>query len=90
MKHSFLSAAAALASLALVGAAAAQPAGADAVRQACAADFQKLCPDAKPGDGSLRACARAHFTEFTGACRQAMLQMRQAMQSGQSEPPKHN
>jgi hypothetical protein len=66
------------------GATAAQPADDGAVRQACAADFQKACPDAKPGDGTLKACARAHFMSFSGPCKTALKALRAKMQqSGQ-------
>ena len=68
------------------GAAAAQPAAdAGGVMQACSADFQKACPDAKPGDGKLRACAKAHFMSVSEPCKTALKAMRAKMQqSGQA------
>ena len=77
---------AALLAIALLGGAAvAQPADDSGVRQACAADFQKACPDAKPGNGALKACAKAHFMSFSAPCKSALKAMRARMkQSGQS------
>lgn len=63
------------------GAASAEPAGGDALRQVCAADFQKACPDAKPGDGALKACAKAHFMSFSHPCKTALKAMRARMQA---------
>jgi hypothetical protein len=57
------------------GAATAQPA-ADPL-QACAPDFQKFCPDAKPGPtGGRRECIRAHVSELSDACKQAIAAFR--------------
>jgi hypothetical protein len=82
MTLSRLAAAALAAALLTAGAASAQPAGGD-VRQLCATDFQKACPDAKPGDGSLKACAKAHFMSFSKPCKDALKAMRARMtQSG--------
>ncbi|HLY77847.1 MAG TPA: hypothetical protein VKQ70_00620 [Caulobacteraceae bacterium] len=80
-----LTAAALAVALIAAGAAAAQPADDGAVRQACAADFQKACPDAKPGNGALKACAKAHFMSFSHPCKTALKAMRARMQqSGQT------
>jgi hypothetical protein len=82
--------AAALALALLAGAAAAdQPTSAAAVREICAADFQKACPDAKPGGGALKACAKKHFMSFAYPCRHALkalrAQMRRSGQAGDLE-----
>jgi len=72
--------AAAVASLALAGAALAQP-GADA-RAACRADIQKFCPDAKPGPGgTLRACIREHQAQLSDGCKAAIAAMIAARQA---------
>jgi hypothetical protein len=67
---------------ALAGAALAQPAqpqGRGMVRQACAADIQKLCPDAKPGPGGgMRECIMSHQSELSDGCKTALAQMRAA------------
>jgi len=80
-----LAAAALSIALFAAGAAVAQPADDGGVRQACAADFQKACPDAKPGNGALKACAKAHFMSFSQPCKTALKAMRAKMQqSGQT------
>jgi hypothetical protein len=84
MTHRLTAAALSIALFA-AGAAAAQPVDDSGVRQACAADFQKACPDAKPGNGALKACAKAHFMSFSHPCKTALRAMRARMQqSGQS------
>ena len=74
----------------IAGAALAQPpsdgggggGGGGGVRQACMADFQKACPDAKPGPGGgMRECAKAHFSEFSQPCQSALQAMRARMQA---------
>ena len=70
------------ASLAIAGAALAQPQGGGGVRAACQADFQKLCPDAKPGPGgTLRACIRDHQAQLSDGCKSALAAMRAARQA---------
>ena len=77
-----LTAAAFAIALFAANAAVADTAGGDGdVRQACAADFQKACPAAKPGDGSLKQCARQHFMSFSSPCQSALKAMRARMQS---------
>jgi hypothetical protein len=41
-------------------------------REACRPDVEKLCPDAKPGDGSVRACLHDHEADLSDGCKQAM------------------
>jgi hypothetical protein len=85
MTHSRLIAATLAAAL-VAGAAFAQPAqGNGGVRQACMADLQKACPDAKPGPGGgMRECARAHFSEFSQPCQSALQAMRARMQAARA------
>ena len=87
MTHSRLIAATLAATL-FAGAAFAQPAGGGgngAVRQACMADIQKACPDAKPGPGGgMRECAKAHFKEFSQPCQSALIAMRARMQAARA------
>jgi hypothetical protein len=72
--------AAVLAATLFAGVASAQSAAeSDEVRQVCAADFQKACPDAKPGHGALKACAKAHFMSFSTPCRHELRAMRARM-----------
>lgn len=37
----------------------------------CAADFEKLCKDVKPGGGRLLACLKQHEAELSATCKQA-------------------
>ena len=46
-------------------------------REACRADYQRLCHGVKPGDGRIRGCFKAHRGEISPACR-AVLQQRRA------------
>jgi len=81
MKHPVIAVAGSLASLALAAAVIADTSTAtEAVRQACAGQFEKLCPGVEEGGGALRACARAHFFKFTASCRKAMMHMPKATQ----------
>ncbi|HTX48256.1 MAG TPA: hypothetical protein VME40_02590 [Caulobacteraceae bacterium] len=86
MKHPIFAAAFAGA-LAVASVASAQPAGGGGgggVRQACAADIQKACPDAKPGPGGgMRECIRDHWDQLSDGCRAAITKMRaQRQQQG--------
>jgi hypothetical protein len=61
------------------------PAGAGAVRAACAADLSKLCPDAQPGNGSIRQCISSHRDQLSDGCKSALaaaMARRQAAQFG--------
>jgi hypothetical protein len=91
----YRSIAAGLALALVAGAVSAQPTprpGA-AMRQACMADFQKVCPDAKPGPGGgLRDCIVAHFADLSAPCKDAIMTMRaarraQQQQGGGTPPP---
>lgn len=74
-------AAAALAAALFASAATAQSAAdTDEVRLACAADFQRACPTATPGNGSLKACAKAHFMSFSKPCKTTLKAVRARMQ----------
>jgi hypothetical protein len=67
----------------IAGAASAQPAG--SVREACAADMQKACPDAKPGPGGgMAMCGKQHFSEFSQPCQSALVAMRARMQAARA------
>lgn len=66
----------------------AQPPAGGVVRQACMADAQKLCPDAKPGPGGgLRACMKDHYASLSDACKSAIAQMRAQHQHQPPPPP---
>ena len=55
--------------LACAGAVAQQP----EVRQACGAEIQQYCAEAKPGAGRVKKCVEDHFSQFSEACKQALL-----------------
>jgi len=75
-RPTILAGAAALALLA-AGVAAAQPPPGGGVREACAADTQKLCPDAKPGPGGgMRQCIRSNYASLSDGCKAAIQAMR--------------
>lgn len=58
-----------IAALAAPPSAAAEGAG---PREACRADFARLCKGVKPGDGRVRACIKAHRAEISPQCRAAL------------------
>jgi hypothetical protein len=65
------------------------PAAAGSVRQACAADISKLCPDAQPGNGSVRQCITAHRDQLSDGCKSALAARMAARQAAGSSAP-HN
>ncbi|HXQ10381.1 MAG TPA: hypothetical protein VN805_05205 [Caulobacteraceae bacterium] len=65
------------------------PAGVGSVRQACAADISKLCPDAQPGNGSIRQCIAAHSDQLSDGCKSALAARAAARQAAGSSAP-HN
>lgn len=42
-------------------------------RQACGADISQVCAAVQPGGGRISECVREHFTEFSAACRNALI-----------------
>jgi len=51
-----------------------------AMRQACMADFQRFCPDAKPGAGGIARCIQQNRQSLSESCSTAVAQMRAARQ----------
>jgi hypothetical protein len=43
-------------------------------RRACTADYRKLCPGVRPGEGRVVACFEEHARQLSPGCRQAMRQ----------------
>jgi hypothetical protein len=41
-------------------------------RKACRADYSKLCPGVRPGEGRVVACFEQHVRQLSPGCRQAM------------------
>jgi len=52
-------------------AASAQQASSQA-REACGADFKRLCSGVSPGGGRIRQCLSEHFAELSGPCKQVI------------------
>ncbi|MEO8926047.1 MAG: hypothetical protein ABI306_02690 [Caulobacteraceae bacterium] len=71
MKFHTLASLATAASLLAVGFAAAQPAGPPKVKEACAADIQKMCATAGPGRATMQ-CMRGHMADASPGCQSAM------------------
>ncbi len=71
----------AIAACLAAGAAAAQtpPAPMPKLREVCAADVQKLCPDVTPGHGAVAQCVRGHVQELSPDCKSALMARREAM-----------
>jgi len=42
------------------------------MRKACMADYRKLCPGVRPGEGRVVACFEEHMGELSPGCRQSM------------------
>jgi hypothetical protein len=85
---SFLRTAGALAACLAAGAGAAQtPPPTPKLRQICAADFQKLCPNVTPGHGALAQCVRGHVQELSSDCKSALMARREAMRARKAAMP---
>jgi len=69
----------------------AQPAGAGAgsLRAACAADVTKLCPDAQPGNGSIRQCFASHRDQLSDGCKAALAAAMARRQAGAQSGAPH-
>ena len=48
------------------------PPGAGKMREACAADVKKLCPDTPMGGGKIMQCLKEHSDSVSDGCKQAM------------------
>ena len=59
-------------SLMLLGSAAsAQEAG--VIARACAGDIDRLCAGVPPGEGRIKACMKAHISQLSAPCFDALL-----------------
>jgi len=41
--------------------------------RACAGDIDRLCPGVPPGQGRIKACMKAHVTELSAPCFDAIM-----------------
>lgn len=41
-------------------------------RQACTADFRRLCPGTRPGGGRVKQCFHDHYAALSPACKMAV------------------
>ncbi len=55
-----------------------EPAPMPKLRQVCAADFQRLCPDVTPGHGAVAQCVKGHLQELSPDCKSAVMARREA------------
>ena len=44
-----------------------------AIARACAADIDRLCAGVPPGEGRIKACMKAHVTELSAPCFDAIM-----------------
>ena len=57
------------------------------VREACAADIAKFCPDVQAGGGRVRECFRAHKDELSDGCKAALKEMRAEHRAAKADAP---
>ncbi|MFO1048532.1 MAG: cysteine rich repeat-containing protein [Geminicoccaceae bacterium] len=43
------------------------------IARACAADIERLCAGVPPGEGRIKACMKAHISEVSAPCFDALL-----------------
>ena len=43
------------------------------IAKACAADIERFCPGVPPGEGRIKACMKAHVTDLSAPCIDAMM-----------------
>ena len=56
-----------------------------AVRAACQADMQRLCHGVKPGGGRIGECVKAHISEMSPGCLEALRAARQGQGQAQGQ-----
>jgi|GEM_PF-978293 len=54
------------------------------LRDVCAADFQKLCPDVQPGHGAIGQCLKGHIAELSSDCKSGLIAHREAARARKS------
>jgi len=43
------------------------------IAHACGGDIDRLCPGVPPGEGRIKACVKAHVTDLSAPCFDAMM-----------------
>ena len=51
----------------------AQAQEAGVIARACAGDIERLCAGVPPGEGRIKACMKAHVTELSAPCFDAIM-----------------
>ena len=69
MRFAFLGLSAALVLAALP----ARATEAEKIARACAGDIDRLCAGVPPGEGRIKACMKAHVTELSAPCFDAIM-----------------
>jgi len=54
------------------------------LRQACSADYQKLCSGVQPGGGQVMACFQQNIDKLSSACQKALQDAKAAKQGSGS------
>lgn len=66
----------------------AQRVAAETARDACKADYGRLCSGVRPGGGRILRCMEAHVAELSPDCRAALVQARQLRSAAPDPAPK--
>jgi hypothetical protein len=56
-----------------LAAAPSQATEAEKIARACAGDIERLCAGVPPGEGRIKACMKAHVTELSAPCFDAIM-----------------
>jgi hypothetical protein len=62
-----------LAAAVLLAAAPSRATEAEKIARACAGDIERLCAGVPPGEGRIKACMKAHVTELSAPCFDAIM-----------------
>ena len=57
------------------------------LREACAADVQKLCPGVEPGGGRIAQCIQSKVDQLSDGCKKAILDVQE--QAPPRQDPSH-
>lgn len=57
----------------VIAASLSQATEAEQIARACATDIDRLCAGVPPGEGRIKACMKAHVTELSAPCFDAIM-----------------